>query len=63
MSEINKELQDQQFKDVGAAFRKVFGDIPTIDAKEVEQQEREALEKAERLLVERQRAARAKAGD
>lgn len=32
MSEISRELQEQQAKDVGEAMKKVFGDIPVIDA-------------------------------
>lgn len=30
MSEISRELQEQQDKDIGAAFKKIFGDIPVI---------------------------------
>lgn len=32
MSEISRELQEQQAKDVGEAMKKIFGDIPAIDA-------------------------------
>lgn len=32
MSQINEELQAQQAKDIGEAMKKVFGDIPVIDA-------------------------------
>lgn len=31
MSQISRELQEQQDKDIGKAFEKIFGDIPTID--------------------------------
>lgn len=45
MSEISRELQEQQNKDVGAAMRKLFGEIPTIDAKAIEAEERRALDR------------------
>ena len=60
MSQISKELQDQQnaaFADVGKAFKNVFGEnTPTIDA-EKERARFEAEQRAiERLKQERARA-------
>lgn len=58
MSQINEELQRQQDKDIGAAIRKVFGDdAPSIDAEQINAEERE---KAELLAKERLRAIQAK---
>lgn len=45
MSEISKELQAQQDKDVGAIVKKLFGDdVPAIDAKQVNEEERKRLQ-------------------
>lgn len=61
MSMINEELQKQQDKDIGAAMRKVFGeDTPTIDANQINEQERIAAEKAALLAKERLRALQSK---
>lgn len=46
MSMISKELQEQQDKDVGAAFKKIFGeDTPVIDAQKINDEERKSLER------------------
>lgn len=45
MSEISKELQEQQMKDAGAAMKKIFGDIPVIDAAAINEEERKRLER------------------
>lgn len=45
MSEISRELQEQQNKDVGQVIKKLFGDVPVIDAKQVNDETRRMLER------------------
>jgi hypothetical protein len=53
MSEINRALQDQQAKDVGEAFKEIFGNIPVID------HSKEKLRFLQDRIAEEQQKARA----
>jgi hypothetical protein len=45
MSQISKDLQEQQDKNIADAMRKVFGDIPVIDAEAVNREERNEVQR------------------
>lgn len=46
MSEISRELREQQEKSIPEALKKIFGDIPVIDAQQINDEERKQLERA-----------------
>lgn len=56
MSQINSELQNQLHEDpnapvdVGKAFKKVFGDIPRVEPKDLIASRRKLMEEAQKRL-------------
>lgn len=50
MSEISRELQEQQAKEIGPIMKKLFGNIPVIDAEE-ERKRFETQQRAEAILA------------